>query len=265
MIRSKLLIMVVFLGVSVASHAQFPIKKHRKSKHPSLAREVLSDIISSIPNPLEISVFAQQQYREYQKTKLPTKAQGYLHQAWLSGVYFARLHQACIYKKEKVAKAHLKAMQRLINKLSAAQYFPADELKVLLKNDKKLNDFLSRINQNYEGLRNHWQTLGYADAAIMMATGGFIESLYILASSKPNIHKKTFWDRLGGQKVMLEQHLLLLTFYEETPLVKKVIAVLNDLQALFDQVKMDFEYQDPDLSYKDNIILTQDKTKLVYS
>ncbi|OJJ16340.1 hypothetical protein BKI52_34170 [marine bacterium AO1-C] len=261
MIKNSVLMIALFLGISVASYAQFPTIGKVKSKHPRLSREVLSDIIGSLPNPLEISVFAQQQKIDYQKTKLPAKANGYLHQAWLSGVYFVRLHQACVYKKTEMAKAYLKAMQRLATTLSAAQYFPESKLKVLLKKNKKQGEFLSRINQSYEGLSYHWQIMGYADASIMMATGDFIESLYLLASSVSNVRKQTFWNRLRDQKIMLEQYLLLLSFYEESPEVKKVILALNELQLLFDQVKIDFEYQEPSLNYVNDMILAQDNTK----
>lgn len=260
----RFLSLPLLLCIAITSQAQLPERKRVQRKIPALSREVLTDIIWSIPGPLELSVFAKNEKLHYQpfvaKSALRATPKNGFEQAWLMGVYFAGFAQACIYKKSKDARAYLKPMQQLVTKLKADKFFKADEFQALIGKPKRYEALLDKITQSYEGISNHWIKLNYPDLSIVMASGSFVESLYLLASPKYRIYKQAYWDRLGEQKITLEMHLLLLSFYEHQPEVKKVLLKLNELQKIYDQVKIDFIYQKPKLDFSKDIIEVQGKT-----
>ena len=261
-IRIGIIYLLIIMFVYSSAQAQFPIKKQKQSKYPKLAREVLLDIVMSLPNPIETIEYTHWLMAPYKKANLSAKADNYLYQAWLIGMHFTRLHQALAYKKYKVVAFYINTMQPLIATLNSSKYFPANDLKALLKNDQKLDELLNKINQSYENLSDYWLKNGNPETSILMATGSFVESLYLLASISKETHAKEFlWNYLGYQKITLEQHLLLLSFYEEFPIIKKIIFVLNDLQRQFDEVKTYVQFEKPSLTYTNDVIIVEDNTR----
>ena len=180
--KPHFVILILLLCIAIASQAQLPERKRVKRKHPVLSREVLTDIIWSIPGPLELSMFAKNERLNYQpsniESALKAKPGNGFQQAWLMGVYFAGFTQACVYKETKYAKAYLKPMQQLATKLKANEFFNAEEFKSMFGKSRRYEALLDKITQSYEDISNHWIKLNYPDLSILMASGSFVESLY---------------------------------------------------------------------------------------
>jgi hypothetical protein len=67
-------------------------------------------------------------------------------------------------------------------------------------------------------------------------------------------------NRIGEQKLILDQLLLLLSFYEESPDIKTLIGELNELQKIYDNVKITYEYEESTTEEENGILVVKDNT-----
>lgn len=236
---------------------------NKKSGHPKLSREVLSDIVKSIPSPLEISFLIKDLGIQYDK-KLLNSADNISNyntkykKALNLGIYSTDLGYANIYEQTQDALYYLNSVKEMADGLNIGQFFDFKTIKRLATKSNNLDSLLLETNTNLEKINDHLQEIGRADLTILILTGGWLESLYItceIAKKSPN---ELLNNRIGEQKIILEQLLLLLSFYEELPNVKSLIIDLNKLQKIYDNVKIDFQYNDPTTKEDDNGILIVD-------
>lgn len=242
----------------------------KKNAHPKLSREVLSDIVKSIPSPLEISFLIKDLGIQYDK-KLLNSADNIssyntnYKKALNLGIYSTDLGYANIYEQTQDALYYLNSVKEMADGLNIGQFFDFKTIKRLATKSNNLDSLLLETNTNLEKINDHLQEIGRADLTILILTGGWLESLYItceIAKKSPN---ELLNNRIGEQKIILEQLLLLLSFYEELPNVKNLIVDLNKLQKIYENVKIDFQYNDPTTTTKkddDNneILIVDDNT-----
>ena len=235
------------------------------SKEGCRSRKVFIDILMSIPGPIELTLFAKEQQVNYQPNllniavaDLSVQAKKRYEQAWLLGAYFTGLTQAWVYQKPKVAQTYLKVIQQLTMKLGLTQDFNYSALNFLSTNPHSSDGFLVKITQAYHNILQSFFDFGDAEfstSAIFMSLGSFTESLHFLASDSHTSDNKILWERLGEQKQMLEAYLILLYFYEDMPKVKPILTALDKLQALLEQVKVEYQAHDSQITIEDDIIV----------
>ncbi len=67
-------------------------------------------------------------------------------------------------------------------------------------------------------------------------------------------------NRIGKQKLILDQLLLLLSSYEESPDIKTLIGELNELQEVYDNIKITYNYDESTTEEENGIIVMKDNT-----
>ena len=205
--------------------------------NPRLSREVLSDIVKSIPSSLEISFLIKDLDITYNNAYIndPAKANGYktpIKQALNLGVYATDVGYAYLYKKKKTTQAVLRANMHLAKKLKIWHLFDKKQWK---EKALKSNNFYSLLLQSktlIEKISNHFYEKKQSHLTILMLTGGCLESLYIMVNLAITSPNEFLNYQIGEQKIILEQLLLLLSFYEDLPEIKALMGELEKLQKI---------------------------------
>lgn len=240
--------------------------KDKKNKNsPAISKEVLSDIVKSIPSPLEISFLIKDLGIKYDKQILnSTDNIGNYNtpykQALNLGIYSTDLGYANIYEQTQDALYYLTAVRDMAEGLKIGKFFDFEMIKQLATSRSNLDSLLLVTNSNLEKINDHLQEKGRADLTILILTGGWLEALYLtceVAKKQPN---DLLNNRIGEQKIILDQLLLLLSFYEEQSSIKNLIADLNELQKIYDNVKIEYEYQESSTKEEDGILVVEDNT-----
>lgn len=231
--------------------------------HPRLSREVLGDIVKSIPSPLEISFLIKDLGIQYDKTllNLPEKAQHYkseFAQALNLGLYATDVGYANMYEQNKSVLGGLKAIEEMAKGLKVTPYYDFEKLRKLGTQSNKFDSLLLETNTILEKINEYFYKKKKSYLTILMLTGGWIESLYITCVIGKKSPNELLNNRIGEQKIILEQLLLLLSFYESNAKVLNLITELNKLQGVYDKVKIDFQYNDPVTKQDKNGILIID-------
>lgn len=218
--------------------------------NPAVSKEVLADIIKSIPSPIEISFLIKDLGINYDNNILndAEKSSKYntdFKRALNLGIYSTDLGYANIYEQKQDAIKYLNSVKEMADGLKIGDFFDFQTIRKLATKNN-LDSLLMVTTMNLENINEHLQKKGRADLTIIILTGGWLEALYLsceVAKKKPN---KLLDNRIGEQGIILDQLLLLLSFYEnEVPNIKSLIDDLHKLKKIYDDnVKIEYTYTD---------------------
>ena len=205
---------------------------------------VLSGIIQSIPSPLEIAFLVKEVGGEYNKTYLNStdnlhKYNSSYDKALNLGVYGADLAYANIFNKSQDGIFYLDAVTGLAQDLSIGQYFDVNILKELIKHNDNLDSLLLITTSNFEKINMYLQEQNRSQLSILLLTGGWIEGLNLLCevyNKNPNDELK---ERIGEQKIVLEQILQLLEYYKYDENISVLSTQLKELNEMYKAVDIE--------------------------
>lgn len=205
--------------------------------------KIISDILQSIPSPLEISSLIKQINNEYSSSNMnpPANVTNYgtsFKQALNLGVYSTNLGFANLYGQNQDVLAFLDAVRKLADNLNIGQFFDYQTIKNLAQSSNNLDSLLKLTQQNFEQINLHLQDQKRESLSILILAGGWIEALYLgslVYEKSPNPKLK---EKIGEQKLALEQILLVLDIYKTKPNFAGLIADFKELQKIYTRVKI---------------------------
>lgn len=234
-------------------------------KAAPVSKEIVNDFIQSIPSPIEISVLIKEQGAKYDgKILNPTGNQSEYNtsfrQALNLGVYSTDLGYANIYDQKQDAIKYLDAVTEMANGLNIGQFFDFSTIKRLATNSSNLDSLLLITTQNFEKINSYLQDQNRSNQSVLILTGGWVESLYLTCEVVKKYPSQQFKERVGEQKVILDQLLLLLDFYKDDANVQVLIADLTGLKSKFDAVTVTREYKESTIKEVNGIPMLTDNS-----
>ncbi len=216
---------------------------NHKNEPLTINTEELNSLFQSIPSPLEVSFLIKEVGGKYNKTYLNSvenkKKYTTGHEKAINlGVYSADLAYSNIFNKNQDGIFFLDAISELANELDLGHFFDYNTLNRLMKNDNNLDSLLLITTSNFEKINNYLQTQDRSQLSVLIIAGGWIEGLNLLCKvnkANPNDDLK---ERIGEQKVVLEQLLQLLEYYKHDKYVADLTNDLKALNTIFDKVKI---------------------------
>ena len=192
-----------------------------KNQGPSIDEEVINSILQQIPSPLEISVLLKQSGTKYNSSFLNSpdnlsKYNNNYKKALNLGIYGTDLGYTNIYEQNQDGIKYLSTIKSLADGLNIGQFFDIETIGRLASNSKNLDSLLLITTQNFNTINHYLQTQSRANLSVLLLTGGWLEAMQItcqVAVSNPK--NKDLRETIGAQKIILEQIVLLLSFYKE--------------------------------------------------
>lgn len=138
-----------------------------------------------------------------------------------------------------------------------SQHVNVERLRTLALT-KGLDSLLVMAFTSLNQMDDYFYKKKLSENTILILTGGWLELLYLTCKADKKSPNELLHNRIGEQKIILEQLLLLLSFYEDTPRIKILMRELTPLQKAYDKVKIDFQYNDPTTKKDDNSVLIID-------
>lgn len=210
---------------------------------PAINTEELNSLFQSIPSPLEVSFLIKEVGGKYNKTYLnevenKKKYTSGHEKAINLGVYSADLAYSNIFNKNQDGIFFLDVVSELANELDLGHFFDYATLNRLMKNDNNLDSLLLITTSNFEKINNYLQTQDRSQLSVLIITGGWIEGLNLLCKVNEANTNDDLRERIGEQKIVLEQLLQLLDYYKHDQYVANLTQDLKPIKAIFDQVEI---------------------------
>lgn len=232
-----------------------------------ISDEVLESILQQIPSPLEISVLLKESGTNYDKGILnaTSNISGYndnFKKALNLGVYATDLGYTNIYEQNQDAIFYLNSIKELADGLSIGQFFNFGTIKRLATNSRNLDSLLLITTQNMNNINAFLQENQRSNLSVLILTGGWVEALHIINQvTLRNLDSQELKERIGEQKIILENIMLLLTFYSETsPNVKEMHERMTKLQQAFENINITHTYAESTLEEVNGIVTITNKS-----
>lgn len=235
-------------------------------KGPTIDEEVINSILQQIPSPLEISVLLKESGTRYNVGILNTadnlsKYNSNYKKALNLGVYGTDLGYTNIYEKNEDGIKYLSSIKSLADGLNIGQFFDVETIGRLATNSKNLDSLLLITTQNFNSINHYLQTQSRANLSVLLLTGGWVEAMQItcqVASKDPK--NKELMEKIGEQKIILEQIVLLLGFYKDDANMASLLRDMGDLKTAFDKINILYTYKESSMEIVDGVAVIKDNS-----
>jgi hypothetical protein len=235
-------------------------------KGPTIDEEVINSILQQIPSPLEISVLLKESGTRYNVGILNnadnlSKYNSNYKKALNLGVYGTDLGYTNIYEKNEDGIKYLSSIKSLADGLNIGQFFDSETIGRLATNSKHLDSLLLITTQNFNSINHYLQTQSRANLSVLLLTGGWVEAMQItcqVASKDPK--NKELMEKIGEQKIILEQIVLLLGFYKDDANMASLLKEMDDLKTAFDKINILYTYKESSMEIVDGVAVIKDNS-----
>lgn len=236
-------------------------------KGPEVSAEVISSIIQQIPSPLEISVLLKESGTKYDRNILNSpenisKYNSNYSKSLNLGIYGTDLGYTNIYEQNTDGLDFMASIKELANGLSIGQFFDIETIGRLATNSKNLDSLLLITTQNFNSINYYLQEQDRANLSVLLLTGGWIEAMHITSQvAAKDLNNKDLMNTIGEQKIILENIMLLLSFYKDTD--KNMESLLTDMQTLVDEyeaIEIVKTYEESTFEIVDGVMVIKDNS-----
>jgi hypothetical protein len=225
-----------------------------------ISQEALGDIMKSIPSPLEISSIIRETGGDYDAGLLNAygNADHYntsYKKAINLGIYGADMGYINIYNQNKDAISYLSAIKQMADELNIGQFYDFATIRRLASNSNNMDSLLYITTSNFEKINNYLHEKKRSDQSILILTGGWLEALHISCQISQKNDNEKLYEKIGEQKIVLEQLLLLLSNFEEDPNIKVLSNDLKGLQKIYNKIEITYTYHESTMKEVDGVLM----------
>ena len=238
-----------------------------QSVGPTIDAQVIGQILQGIPAPLEISVLLKESGKKYNGAILNSpdnlsKYNSNYKRALNLGIYGTDLGYTNIYEQNQDGIKYMGSISELANGLNIGQFFEGETIARLATNSKNLDSLLLITTQNFNSINQFLQTQDRANLSVLLLTGGWIEALHVLCEvAKSNPNNKELQETIGEQKIILENIMLLLSFYKESdPNMASLLSDMEQLKKSYDKVNITYTYKESTFEVVDGVMVIKDNS-----
>ena len=223
----------------------------------------------SVPSPYEIAFLVKEQKIDYNKEFLNpvNRSHNYVSnykKALNLGIYGADLGYLNIYEQTPDAVSYFSAIKILSQELDISNAFDNETISRIEKNMGNKDSLLYIISNAYRKADKYLKDNSRNDIGVLILTGGWIESFYIIVKIAKNDKNPKILQRIGEQKHSLENLIKILSPYNnESEEYSKLIDQLIDLAYIFDGIDVNYTYVKPDVDVENKLTIINSTSELI--
>jgi hypothetical protein len=225
-----------------------------------ISEEVMQDIVQNISSPVEMAAMIKDLGVPYSTKYISsTNRVGNLttsyQQSLNLGIYAADLGYLNMYNKTTAVIDYLTAIKSLSDQIKVGQFFDFTTLKRLATNSKNLDSLMYISVHSFNQMDKYLHSNNRTNLSTLIVTGVWIEGLYLGTQVYKVSPDKQLADRIGEQKLTLDQLILVLDKYKKDKQYEKLLSELMVLKDLYKQVVITYETGEPEM-VEENGMLT---------
>jgi hypothetical protein len=234
---------------------------------PTISDDAITSILESIPQPLEISMLLKESGKKYNSGILnspdfTSKYNSNYKRALNLGIYGTDLGYTNIYEQNQDGVKYMAAIKEMADGLNIGRFFDIETIGRLATNSKNLDSLLLITTQNFNDINHFLQTQNRSNLSVLLLTGGWLEALHItteVAAASPE--NQELRETIGTQKIILENIMLLLSFYKDTdPTMASLLNDLEELKKAYEKVNITYTYKESTFEVVDGVMVIKDNS-----
>jgi len=229
--------------------------------------EALVEIVANIASPIEMAALMN-------SLSVPF-SQGYLagtssvndlntkfQMAYKLGIFGADLGYLNMYEKSSSAVEYISTIKTLADGLRVGQFFDYTTLKRLATNNQNLDSLMFLSVHSYNEIDSYLrETPGRSYLSSLMITGLWIEGLYLATQVSKKYPHPDITERIGEQKIILNDLLNVLNLYKENSSFNELIRNFETLNVEFEKINITYEIGTPEIIEKDGMLVVVQNEK----
>jgi len=238
-----------------------------QTNEPTFSKELIGNVLQQIPSPIEISVLLKESGKKYNPAYLNSadnrsKYNTNFKKALNLGVYGTDLGYTNIYEQNNDGVKYMASIKELADGLNIGQFFDIETIGRLAANSKNLDSLLLITTQNFNNINHYLQTQSRENLSVLLLTGGWLEALHVVCEvSKANPTNLQLRETIGEQKIILENIMLLLSFYKSSD--QNMASLLDDMEKLkgaFDKVIITYTHKPATFEVVNGVMIIKDNS-----
>jgi hypothetical protein len=224
-----------------------------------ISEEVMQDIVQNISSPVEMAAMIKDLGVPYSNRYIsPTDRVGNLttsfQQSLNLGIYAADLGYLNMNNKTSAVIDYLTAIKTLSDAIKVGQFFDFTMLKRLATNSKNLDSLMYISVHSFNQMDKYLHSNNRTNLSALMVTGVWIEGLYLGTQVYKISPNKELAERIGEQKLTLDQLMLILDKFQKDKQYTKLLEELQLLKTLFNSVNIFIEKGEPQMIEVDGML-----------
>ncbi len=224
-----------------------------------ISEEVMQDIVQNISSPVEMAAMIKDLGVPYSNKYISTTDRvGNLttsfQQSLNLGIYAADLGYLNMYNKTSAVVDYLTAIKALSDAIKVGQFFDFTTLKRLATNSKNLDSLMYISVHSFNQMDKYLHSNNRTNLSALMVTGVWIEGLYLGTQVYKVTPNKDLAERIGEQKLTLDQLMLILDKYQRDKQYTKLLDELKLLKDLFASVNIYVKKGEPQMVEIDGML-----------
>ena len=231
-----------------------------------ISEQAMENIVQNISSPVEIAALIKAVGVPYSKSYLATTdyVDNYntsFEKAIGLGIFGADLGYQNMYNKTGGVIEYIQAIKTLADGIRVGQFFDFTTLKRLATNNRNLDSLMYISVQNFNQMDRYLRENNRGNLSSLIVAGVWIESIYLLGETIKESPNSELSEKIGEQKIILSNLMLLLKNYKRDPRFKELINDLSEIQEIFKEVTITYEQGEPEAIEQDGmlIIIQNDK------
>jgi len=240
------------------------------SEAQKLSDEALDDISRNISSPVEISGILQRMNVPFSTSYLASTIDasqlgtGY-DKALRLGILGADLGYLNMYEKTGSSIDVLSSIKKLADAINVGQFFDFETIKRLSLNRSNLDSLFLLSNSAYNEIDKFLREKGRGQLSALMITGVWIEGQYLATQVLKQNPDTLLRNRVGEQKIILNDLLMLLAPYcNSSEQYKELCQYMQDFRQVYRDIRITYTVGEPVMVEKDGalIVVQTDESKV---
>jgi hypothetical protein len=216
-----------------------------------ISENVMQDIVQNIASPVEMADLVKGLNVNFSNKYLAsTESVNNLttsfQQAFYLGVYAADLGYLNIYNKTNSVIDYITAIKTLADGIRVGQFFDFTTLKRLAQSNQNLDSLMYISVHSFNQMDKYLRTDNRSNLSTLMVTGVWIEGLYLVTQVAKVQPYKELSERIGEQKIIMADLMLILDNYKGDEQFAKLIEDLTTLKNEFNDITITITKGEPE-------------------
>ena len=240
------------------------------SEAEKLSPEAIADISRNISSPVEIANLLQMLEIPFSQNYVASsidanKQSTNFDKALKLGILGADLGYLNMYDKTGTSLDVLSSIRMLAEDMKVGQFFDFESIKRLSQNRSNLDSLLFISIDSYTKIDNYLRENDRGQLSALMIIGVWIEGQYLATQVAQQYPDTILFDRIGEQKIILNDLLLLINPYcSWDSQFTKLCEDIKDIKTAYRDVRITYTLGEPTTIEKDGgLVITQTETSVV--
>lgn len=230
-----------------------------------LDKEAMEDIIQNISSPVEMSALLKEEGIEFNyKFLSPTdnvdEFNTNFKQALNLGVLGADMGYLNMYNKTGAVLNYITAIKELSDELKVGHFFNFETLKRLATNSENIDSLMYISISAFDNMDAYLRENNRSDISALLVTGVWIEGMFLATQVVKETDNPSVKNRVGEQKIVLEQLLIVLNHYKKDKRFFELINELKKVETALSMVKIIEEEGEAEMVEVDGALMVVSNT-----